>query len=84
MGIRGTRHISFSETFACILSCAINRRLDGKHVVFGKIIQGMEIVRKMEVKELMAFFFVNFMKFFFFLYFKSLELSLTTTLFAKD
>ena len=65
MGIRGARHTSFSETFACILSCAINRRLDGKHVVFGKVIQGMEIVRKMEVKELMAFFFVNFMKCFF-------------------
>ena len=68
MGIRGARHTSFSETFACILSCAINRRLDGKHVVFGKVIQGMEIVRKMEVKELMAFFFVNFMNFFFFFF----------------
>ena len=68
MGIRGARHINFSETFACILSCAINRRLDGKHVVFGKVIQGMEIVRKMEVKELMAFFFVNFMNFFFFFF----------------
>ena len=47
--------------------------LDGVHVVFGKVVEGLQIVKKMEVISIISFFFIFFFNFLenFFFYLKS-------------